>query len=89
MKKNIGYILFGFLLLMIGYWWIYTYNSIRTIKMVYRNGVTETSYTIAPKYTKMIIINHTDTSYVFYDVNRKFVVVIGIDKTKNLEFINN
>lgn len=89
MKKNIRYLLFGFFMLLFAYWWYHTYTHVRTIEMVHRNGLTETSYTIAPRYTKMIITNDIDTSYVFYNKNGKSVVVIGVDEIKNLEFINN
>lgn len=77
------------LLAMIGYWWYYTYTYVVIMEMVYRDGVTETSYTIAPRFTRLIITNDKDSSYVFYDENGKSVVAIKSEEVKNLEFINN
>lgn len=81
--RSIGFILF---LSLIGYWWYYTYTYVRVIKMVHRNGILETDYTIAPKFTRLIITNDKDSSYVFYDEKRKSVVAIPMDEVKNLEF---
>ena len=77
------------LLAIIGYWWYYTYTYVVTMEMVYRDGVTEKSYTIAPRFTRLIVTNDKDSSYVFYDENGKSVVAIESKEVKNLEFINN
>lgn len=89
MKNNIQMFLFGAFLLALGYWWYYTYTHVVTMEMVYRDGVTEKSYSIAPRFTRLIVTNDKDSSYVFYDENGKSVVAIESKEVKNLEFINN
>ena len=88
MKKNFWNILFIVLLSALGYYWYYVYTNVRTLKMVYMDGVTEKSYIIAPKYTKLIVRNDIDSAYIFYNKDRESVVIVEIKDLNKLEFRN-
>lgn len=87
MKEKLQMFLLTIIFIGIGYLWYYTYTYIKTIEMVYNDGVTEITYTIAPKFTKLIVRDNGDSSYVFYNDNRKSLIIIKMEKLKYVKFI--
>ena len=89
MRKHLWTIIFGIVLLAIGYWWYFTFTYVPTATLIYNNNGVEETYIIAYPLTSLIVKNEVDSAYIFYDKNGKSLIIVNDIDWNKLKIIKN
>lgn len=75
LKSWIGPLLLILFAALCGMWWIFLFTETKTVPVtISRKNLPDTIYYVVPSYTKYFLHENGDTTYLFYDINKKVVL---------------
>lgn len=70
----------------VGYWWYYTYTTKQLYELTLTHEGDTIKHIVVLEYTKQVITNNRDTSYIFYNKDNSGVIGIKKENIKNTTF---
>lgn len=84
LKSWLGPLVLILVAVLCGMWWMFIFYEVKTVPVIVsRENLPDTTFHVVPSYTKYFLHeNGKDTTYLFYDINKKVVLKYSTNKNK-------